>query len=719
MLEHNLHPTIFERRKGVGGLWSSASGSVNLNPIMQTNLSRYGCTFSDLAWPDEADVFPVATEMGGYLEAYRKRYIPDEMLRLGCSVTSITKEEGQKWKVSWTAEEGTVQEQGEYDFLALCTGFYSEPFVPPIPVSNFSGTFMHTSSYKWPHPSLEGKKKIVVVGGSLSGVEMAAELALRVSSLPEHTRNEIQLIHLFARPFWTIPRHFPLPNPEDPLAPRFLPNDIILYDVNQRRSAPPPPEGMSEADKNFFINSFLSAHVGSRQEEISPNLHITDEYMRQSPWVAISDSYLDFVRSGRITPMIGRLAKADGSSLFTTSGGEITDVDAVVMGSGYYPANTLQKILSPSLFGELADCEPPNIPEYPTFLPLLLYKQCLHPALKSQGGFVGMYKGAFLAILELQGRWLASLFSGSVPWPSAEELLSGVRELGLARQSHSQGASGEGDRSQWTNGDYIGNIDDLRKMISLPLTPDASPIYPNPVCPAHISPEHPEAIKTLASMQALIVSSALPPPLLGMGIFKALHGNWELSRTITSSHPSFPSGVFTGTATFHPRAPTFSTPTPPSPPPAPTAGAPSSHPTCSTRTIVATTPPPTVTSGEVLEYLYSESGTFTTASTGLTLHGRRQYIYRYHHAEDAISVWFVKPDDDTAVDYFFHDITIVGKHKDGGWEAKSQHLCKDDWYWPKYRFGFKTGGALEALEIGYEVKGPMKEYVADAKYRRA
>jgi hypothetical protein len=203
-------------------------------------------------------------------------------------------------------------------------------------------------------------------------------------------------------------------------------------------------------------------------------------------------------------------------------------------------------------------------------------------------------------------------------------------------------------------------------------------------------------------MYALINSIAMPPPKLGRGIFRTLHGSWTLSRTITSAaaFPSFHSGTFVGTATFIPRAPTFSI----------SATTPPTH--------ITTTPPPAVSSGDILEYLYFESGTFSSTNGNLTIPAHRHYIYRYDPTSDSITVWFVKSDS-TSVDYLFHEVSIVGCHPRGGWEAKSEHLCKNDWYWPRYRFSFKAGGVLERLEIGYGVKGPKKEYNSFAEYLRA
>ncbi|CUS13220.1 unnamed protein product [Tuber aestivum] len=738
LLASGIQPTVFESRKAVGGLWSPAAGSVTLNPGMRTNLSRYSCVFPELAYDPGIAMLPTAREVGEYLEEFRRRYIPDECLRLGCAVVKTGRVEGGGWSVGWkeVEEEGGEEGNAEFDFLVICSGFFSMPYVPPMPMERFTGSMLHSIEYSWPHDKLSGKKKIVVLGGSMSGVEVAADIALRVASLSEEERAGIEIVHLFSRPFWVIPRFLPIAHKEDPSAPRFVPDDMLLYDVNGPRKNPVAIDKTQE-EKNILINTFISSQVGGRQEDIHPNLHITDHYMRYTPWVTISDSYLEFVRSGAIKPVVGRLESADGSTLHTSTG-EITDVDTILLGTGFYSSASLQRFLPADFYRDLTSSDP-GIAEDPNFLPVLLYRQGLHPSFGNTGGFVGMYKGPFFSILELQGRWMAGLLSGKLPWPSTREMELGISESRATRISRITARTPEA-RIQWSMGDYLGLVDELRRTIGLPLLPETNEVYPNTMIPAHFSPGHEEAEKTLRQMTEVLTersgSDEAKGGILSRAIFKALHGKWKLRRKIVSKHPGFSSGTFEGVAEFLPRPPSFSC----TPPPTGDSGASdegNEHEelsTCVSITITPSTPPPLVHSGEVQEYLYTETGTFTTTPslampTPLTIQARRSYIYRHHPVQDAITVWFVKPEDSSCVDYFFHRVEISGRAKDGkgGWVGGGKHLCRADWYWPRYRFCFNDGGGrggqagdggLKRFEIGYGVKGPKKEYDSDGVYER-
>ena len=86
---------------------------------------------------------------------------------------------------------------------------------------------------------------------------------------------------------------------------------------------------------------------------------------------------------------------------------------------------------------------------------------------------------------------------------------------------------------------------------------------------------------------------------------RGLQGSWKIERKLKSVRKEYPTGIFTGTASFHPRASTDST--------------------------------------YDFEYLYTENGQLTT-DQGFSLTAHRCYVYRYVEETDMISVWFVKQD---------------------------------------------------------------------------
>ncbi|KAL8934157.1 MAG: hypothetical protein Q9216_006043 [Gyalolechia sp. 2 TL-2023] len=178
-----------------------------------------------------------------------------------------------------------------------------------------------------------------------------------------------------------------------------------------------------------------------------------------------------------------------------------------------------------------------------------------------------------------------------------------------------------------------------------------------------------------------------PQNTLSKRICEGFESMWVIERSIRSALPTYPSGIFNGEATFQRRSPT--------------------------------------TPDYDDEYSYTEQGTFT-ADQGLSFAAKRQYVYRYQRASDTISAWFVKPDDNSTVDYLFHEVRLDdmsalsnGHDYQGRLEVKANgyHLCVDDHYTPEYTFRFKNG-VLQDWTLAYQVKGPQKDYIAEASYHK-
>lgn len=172
------------------------------------------------------------------------------------------------------------------------------------------------------------------------------------------------------------------------------------------------------------------------------------------------------------------------------------------------------------------------------------------------------------------------------------------------------------------------------------------------------------------------------PRLLG-SIFIALEGRWKMVRNLDSAVPTYPSGIFEGTAVFEKR--------------------PSTNPEYEA------------------EYLYLENGKLTTQQ-GLTLTTTRRYVYRLQRDTHEISSWFVKPDDVSTVDYLFHELNFADtddyQHNAGNagnLVANGHHLCINDEYRAEYGFHAREG-TLPRWSLRYTVKGPKKDYIADAEY---
>ena len=93
-----------------------------------------------------------------------------------------------KWNVTWSTTD--KEETVAFDFLIIACGFFSEPYIPDIPgLNTFPGTVCHSSSYSSPD-AFKGQN-IAIIGGSLSSVEIAEDIAPYAASIH----------HVIPRPF--------------------------------------------------------------------------------------------------------------------------------------------------------------------------------------------------------------------------------------------------------------------------------------------------------------------------------------------------------------------------------------------------------------------------------------------------------------------------------------------------------------------------------------
>ncbi|KAI9842446.1 MAG: hypothetical protein M1837_007115 [Sclerophora amabilis] len=704
-------------------------------------------------------MFPKAWQMGRYIKTYAEMYIPANVVCLNSKVISVTRArdgESHRWHLEWkestenhsvdasfrglgVGEENIKRDSpsnvfsGHFDHLIIASGFFSTPYVPEIPAfRSFGGKVIHSSQFRTledllvqeslqriPHhvggvSSTIPKGNIVVVGASISGAEVAAAIALELSSAKHSPTSppisEVpRVFHIISHPFWTLPQLLAtnamerLETAEDEsadpaaakpnLRPSFLPLDIAMYDLSHRPPGPITTQfGPVSADKAKSLNEIFRNLIGSDQSELG-NGALSMAGIEERPLcLSTSDGYAEYVRDGSIVPVNGSIKEAADDDALTpslnidTQDGQVVvdDVSCVVLATGFTPYSSI-RYLQPDILQTLESDESCKR------MPLVLENIALrHPALPDLG-FVGYYQGPYWGIMEMQARALANAWATDSPpekLPADEEnSIEKVREF-RHHIVHSP------DRiAQFVMGDYLGPMEVFSQQLGMTRytipgqAERQGPIFPSRYFEGASTPGQ-EASKTLAAIEQLLKASQKSGHLVAKAAFRAIQGKWRLSRQLKSANLSFPSGTFTGTATFHPRHPTHE--------------------------------------DYDAEYLYAEEGELHTTS-GMTMKGTRRYVYRYREDVDKISAWFVKTGagQEKMVDYLFHELDFsspsngeqAGGDPSPGWLAKGHHLCVEDNYDSEYLFAFRAV-ALEKFRISYTVKGPNKDYVSEAWYRR-
>jgi cation diffusion facilitator CzcD-associated flavoprotein CzcO len=219
--------TIYEAQKRIGGLWPSRKDDTHglIHPLMVTNLSRHTQQFSDLAWGHDEPQFPRAWMVGRYLERYLDAY-PGAEVKLGHRVTKTELQADGCWAVSATPDCGAQEETRVFDHLIVASGFFGTPHYPNSFEQNSAIPVRHSSGYRGLHDLLgefpNPGDKIVVVGGQLSGVEtasnIATDLACTINSATSTSNAGVEsyrVHHLIQRPTWVFPL-FTSPNVREP-----------------------------------------------------------------------------------------------------------------------------------------------------------------------------------------------------------------------------------------------------------------------------------------------------------------------------------------------------------------------------------------------------------------------------------------------------------------------------------------------------------------------
>ena len=736
-----------------------AWASVDLSARSTSSLNS-GVEPSEPGRPDATPMFPKAWHAGRYLETYAQRYLRKASILTNCTVESAVREGcggGHRWKVNWTrpavdlhngvgsivpdndlrADNSAKISGDEFDYLVVASGFFGTPKLSPLlGLETFPGVIMHSTKLRdidglrKSRPMSEGTynamgtngdqgtgkvRKIVVVGGGMSGAEAAASLALQVSTQRHSPRRdmddgtEYQIYHVTARPFYAVPTYVPI----DPLqdtdttpegaspahwneAPCFAQIDLCLYNLTRRRPGLISDHtGALTAAQSRATHDYLCGLVGGHQEDVgSEALHVTSQYQDKPPRVVICDGYPAFVRSGAIMPVLGRVVSlgvsgsGEGSVKVSCAGDEriLEDVAAVIMATGFSPQASLNWLPKDVLATLQHDGNNNRMPL------ILQHGSYCHSELPNLG-FIGFYEGPYWGIMEMQahllvGKWTNDInddTSKAPTNPHAEEI---ERQQMLAMRTALEHEPES--FSQFWMGDYVGFMETFARDLLITRTElDGFDGRAGPSVPArypHAGDHATEIIKSLVDLDGTLHKMATEAAFVANAAFRAMQGTWSVRRVLKSAIPTYPSGRFTGIAAFHPRRPTDKL--------------------------------------YDAEYLYVEDGELVTDNS-LTMRGSRRYVYRYQARSDVISAWFVKPDDGKSVDYFFHKLQFHVSNEgrrnpsaeEKGWSATGHHLCVVDDYNSSYLFQFH-GAALRRFMIRYQVKGPKKDYSSETWYER-
>lgn len=360
-----------------------------------------------------------------------------------------------------------------------------------------------------------------------------------------------------------------------------------MYNLGWR---PPGPlenqSGHIASEKAGITHGFMNKYLGSDQSDLAvPELAIVGEARSQPPYVTLSDEYIEFVRSGNIKVVKGKVIGGSPdhpNSIIVDDDGDqkvVENVEAVVLATGFDASPSLDFL--PDEILQTLQFEP-DCDEFPLALNVNCAANRPIPSL----GFVGFYRSPYWGVMEMQARYLGKLWSGDESAAKAlEEDKTMDTMLKLRRDPR---------RAQFPMGDYAYLMESFASILGIKrFQPEDGNTRTGLVLPARYSydvtsdKQKSQIDFALTRFYDTFSRSENDRKYLARAVFRALQGDWKLEREITSFIASYPSGRLTGNAKLLPRFPTKE--------------------------------------GFDLEYLYLEKGDFTT-TTGLHFSANRRYV---------------------------------------------------------------------------------------------
>ena len=400
-LESGYDVTVFEKQKGLGGVWEKS----RTYPGLTTQNTRDTYCFSDYPMPESYPEFPTAEDMRDYLHSYAKDFGVFSRIRFETEIINVTREDtdGARWTVSFRFPDvrsgGIKEEKQEFDFVLICNGVFNIPKTPAIDGKEefvaSGGKVLHTSQLD--DISIIDGKQVVVVGFGKSAVDIATLAAERV----------LVCNLVFRRALWKIPkRFFNKISYKDLLMTRF--SEIWLHYRKLRgvekflhRLGKPLVWAFWRTNEMIVRSHFQLARYGMLPD-IPMNKGLTCT-ANIAP-----DNFYEYIKLGKIR------TNKTGIARFTPNGIELTNgktlsADVVIFGSGF----TQNISFLTEKYRNLVMDEEGNFH---------LYRSMIHPDIPNLG-FIGYNSSMFCPLTsEVASWWMLEYIKGNLALPQSEEI---------------------------------------------------------------------------------------------------------------------------------------------------------------------------------------------------------------------------------------------------------------------------------------------------------
>lgn len=367
LLSQGFQPTIFEQGPTLGGQWAAAQGCSGVWPAMYTNSSRTMTAFSDLEH-DSTLVYQPNREILDYLHRYADKFELTSRIRFRNRVHLVSRDGQPGWVV--THSDGAER----FERVVVASGRFSAPNVPEVAgLETFSGSATATSTFGYRDGTVYRGKRVLVAGSAISALEIASELAQLGAARVVVTQR---------RQRYVVPKFV-----------RGVPADHLLY----TRCGALAEEALPTGDIDRQLKETVVRAAGSPEQYGAP----APNPSLLTAGVTLSQHYLPLVAEGRIA--VRPWIKSVSGATVTFADARAEDFDAILFGTGFklrlpFLSEEVQRVLDLDAVHLDAD------------------RYTFHPDLPGLA-LMGMWDqaGGYFVPLELQARWVAYSWGGSIP----------------------------------------------------------------------------------------------------------------------------------------------------------------------------------------------------------------------------------------------------------------------------------------------------------------
>jgi dimethylaniline monooxygenase (N-oxide forming) len=377
LLSQGFEPTIFEQAPILGGQWTGLDGMSGVWPTMHTNTSRVLTAFSDLE-PEPDAVFPSSRAVLAYLGRYADVFELTSHISFSTRVTLVSRSD-----VGWLVHFGGTS--ARFDRVVVASGRFQAPAAPFVPgLDSFAGSSGVSSTFDYRSPDRHRGKRVLVVGGAISALEIASELAqLGAGRVVLTQRRQRYVLPKFAAG---------------------VPSDHRIF----TRYATLASESLPAAELDRQLKELVVEAGGSPEQYGAP----APDPSLFAAGVTLSQEYLPLVAEGRIT--VRPWMESVAGNIVNFTDGRAEAFDGIVLGTGFdlwlpFLSDDIAAILNLDLVHLDAD------------------RYTFHPDLPGLA-FMGMFdqSGGYFVPLELQARWIAYTWGGVIPATPEHEQRSAI-----------------------------------------------------------------------------------------------------------------------------------------------------------------------------------------------------------------------------------------------------------------------------------------------------